>query len=121
MKFNKITFFRQHSVWLPRPWLLLLFLIITAVAVFFGLRNLAHYLALTEPKNGDYLIVEGWMSESSLNKALNVFVNGQYQYLITTGGLDQHCMQGSYAEKSASYFISKGLSAEKVIAIPTPE
>ena len=114
-------FFRQYSVRLPRLWLLLLFFIITAVVVFFGLKNLAHYLALTEPKNGNYLVVEGWVSESSLNKAFNFFVNGRYKYLITTGGLDKHCKRGSYAEKSASYFISKGLPAEKVIAIPTPE
>ncbi len=113
--------FRQQSIWLPRLWLVLLFLIMSAVAIFFGLKNLAHYLALTEPKNGDYLIVEGWIDESNLNKAFSVFVNGQYQYLITTGGLDQHCRRGSYAEKSAGYFISKGLPAEKVIAIPTPE
>jgi len=113
--------FKQYSIWLPRLWLLLLFLIISAVAVFFGLRNLAYYLALTEPKNGDYLIVEGWVSEGSLDKALNIFINGRYQYLITTGGLDKHCKQGTYAEKSASYFISKGFPAEKIIIIPTPE
>ena len=100
---------------------MLLFLIICVVAVFYGLRNLAHYLALTEPMHGDYLIVEGWVDESSLSQAHKVFIKGRYKYLITTGGLDKHCKLESYAEKSARYFMSKGLPADKIIVIPTPE
>ena len=114
-------FFKQHNIYLPSFWLLLLFLIISAASAFYGLRNLAHYLALTEPKNGDYLIVEGWIDENSLNQAHKVFIEGQYKYLITTGGLDRHCKLESYAEKSARYLISIGLSTEKIIVIPTPE
>lgn len=90
---------------------------------FLCLKNLGYYLAKTEIKHGQYLVVEGWLDEKNLDQALQVFrsTDNQYQYLITTGGPEhykQHTL--SYAEKSANYFISQGLSAEKIIVISTP-
>jgi len=105
--------------------MLLLCLIIGALG-FLGAKNIAYYLALTKPVHGRYLVVEGWLKQPELDQALKVFsqANGQYKYLLTTGGPDKRFSNASnlsYAEQSAQYFISKGFARENLIVIPTPE
>ena len=122
----KSTFFRQHTLLLPRCWLVVLLLLITGMLGFLAGKDLANYLALTDPVHGRYLVVEGWLDESELDQALQVFrhSNNRYEYLLTTGGPDKRFSNvgnSSYAEKSAKYFLSKGLAKQQLIVIPTPE
>jgi hypothetical protein len=43
------------------------------------------FLTPTQPCKANILIVEGWLSDSSLKAAKNEFKNNAYEYLITTG------------------------------------
>ena len=121
---NKSMFFKQYTLWLPRWWVIVLSLMLTALLVLFGLRNAAYYLAVSEPKHGNYLIVEGWLDDKSLDQALALFnSNSGYQFIITTGGPDERYSNTkhlTYAEQSADYLLAKGLPSKEIIVISTP-
>ena len=124
-KMNKSLFFKQYNLYLPRWWLVILLLVLSMGFGLFVIKNVAFYLATTQPKNGEYLVVEGWQSEASLQQALAVFNNKKhrYQYLITTGGPDTSHIKPqyeTYAEQSAAFLLSQGLDANKLIVIATP-
>lgn len=99
--------------------MLLFFITITL----FCFKNIALYLALNKPNNGQYLVVEGWQSEQSLLQALNTFREGSYQYLITTGGPDTRTVDPrykSFAEKSAAFLLSQGIDSKKLVIVSAP-
>jgi len=86
-------------------------------------RNIANYLAVTQPNHARYLVVEGWQDEYSLKQALELFQTSDYELLFTTGGPDLRQidpMYKTYAEKSAAFFVSQGLAQQKLIIIPSP-
>ncbi|MFT6587085.1 MULTISPECIES: ElyC/SanA/YdcF family protein [Cycloclasticus] len=122
---TKFSLFKQHNIWLPSWWVVLLLFLVSSFVVFFCLKNLAFYLATTTPKHGHYLVIEGWINNASLDQGLNIFRNSsnEYQYIIVTGGPD--IRDGSnppktYAELSAKYLLSKGVSKQKIIVISSP-
>jgi len=122
----KSTFFRQHTILLPRWWVVFVLLLLTVIISYLALKNVAGYLAVTEPIKGRYLVVEGWVDQEGLDQALQVFygVNSSYEFLITTGGPDKrlaHIGNSTYAEQSAKYLLSKGFAKQQLIVIPTPE
>ncbi len=49
------------------------------------LPNVKSFLTPTQPCKANILVVEGWLSDSSLKAAKNEFKNNAYEYLITTG------------------------------------
>ena len=119
----KSFFFSRHVVWLPKWWLILLGFLLISILMWVAVRHAATYLAVTEPINGQYLIVEGWQDETSLKQALAMFHLHHYQYLITTGGPDTRHIRPkykTYAEQSAAFLVANGLKADKLIVIPTP-
>lgn len=119
----KSFFFTQYTVYLPKWWFVTLLLVLSMIGTVTFIRNIAYYLAVTRPIYGDYLVVEGWQDESSLKQALDVFETKQYERLITTGGPDKSQLQPlykTYAEQSAAFFLSQGLSADKLIVIAAP-
>ncbi len=87
-------------------------------------KNLAIFLAYDSPVEGCYLIVEGWLGNSALLDAINIFKSGEYQYLITTGGAVT-CRGDrafdSYAEEAAAFIDNSGFDSSKLIIIPTPD
>jgi hypothetical protein len=120
---KKTVLFKRRQVWLP-TFLggIVIFFLLTGISLFI-LRNLAIFLAYSDPVKGDILIVEGWLGESTLLKAFNKFKEGDYQYLITTGGPVKGKINpdySSYAEKAGAFLVSKYLDKSKLIVIPTP-
>lgn len=51
------------------------------------------FLAMSARIDGDIMVVEGWMPDYALQKAVDDFKNGSYKLLVTTGG---SLVQGSY-------------------------
>jgi hypothetical protein len=122
---TKLLFFKRHSILLPRWWVALLLFLMSSLLVLLCVKNLAFYLATTAPKKGDYLVVEGWVNNASLEQALKVFRknSNKYQYIIVTGGPDSRDnseYSKTYAELSAKYLLSKGVSKHKIIIVSTP-
>jgi len=103
--------------------------IISLSVIFFSLiiclQFLHPFLAINKPIGGEIMVVEGWLPDYALEKAIADFQDGYYKSLITTGG---PLLKGShltkyktYAELTASTLINIGFDVNKLVVIPTPE
>jgi len=65
---------------------ILLVLMITGIVIYFSsLQRTMKFLTMHRPVDADFLVVEGWVEESVLSKAVDEFESGDYSYIITTG------------------------------------
>jgi uncharacterized SAM-binding protein YcdF (DUF218 family) len=96
-------------------------LILTLIIV----TNVHSFLAVTSPIKADVLVVEGWLADEALKKALNEFEKGTYTHIITTGiPLQRGYYLSEYkdfANLAAATLKAMGASDEKIIPIPTPD
>lgn len=47
---------------------------------------LPQYFAVNQPlSKADVLVVESWTDDEQLKKSIDIFINSDYQFLITTG------------------------------------
>lgn len=114
--------FVRRTLWLP-SWSLLVGLLLLCVALsYWGITRAAYFLALNEPLGEGVLIVEGWLDEPHLVRALYVYRSGSYQALITTGGpIQDGCEHfDDYATSALERLRGLGLSGESVYAVPSP-
>ncbi|MEH1800199.1 MAG: YdcF family protein [Nostoc sp.] len=124
-KFPTIKIIKRQEMWTltAQGWAIAIALI--AYLIFFILTHVHSFLAVTSPiESAEVLVVEGWLPDYAIEKALTEFQNGSYRQIITTGGT---LGKGSYltgyknfAEVSAATFVKLGLEEEKVVAVPTP-
>ncbi len=63
----------------------LIIAVFITLAVFTVLSLLPVFLAKTEKTDANILIVEGWLPQSALEKAVDEFHSGRYDYILTTG------------------------------------
>lgn len=115
---------RKRTVYLPtwRGWLLLL---LTAIALAaFAIRNIHAFLAVTAPVPANVLVLDGWMSDASLEEAIDIFREGDYDLLCTTGGpLTRGTLFApypTYAELAAGSLQKLGFDADLILTVPSP-
>ncbi len=105
-------------------WLFIGVLLLSLIGVI--LTQIQPFLAYNTPlKQADALIVEGWVPDNVIAKAMEEFQRGNYRVLITTG---LPISRGSYlskynnfAEIAAATLIALGLEEDKIKVIPAPE
>ena len=82
------------------------------------------FLAVTAPVEGNILVVEGWLYDDALERAVSRFEQGGYEYLVTTGGplvRGSHLSEyGSFAELSAAILTTSGFDRRRLVVIPSP-
>src|SRR3954463_16426800 len=82
------------------------------------------FLAENHPIGGEVLVVEGWIPDYALQKALATFRANHYLKIITTGGPLPQGMPfssyGSHAEFAAVALKLLGLGADSVVSVPSP-
>ena len=88
-------------------------------------KNMATFLAVNEPINADYLIVEGWLGKQELSQAYQAFNDGAYQYVIISGGpindnFNFNLDVSNHAERAARYLLAIGLDEKKMAIVPAP-
>ena len=88
------------------------------------LLYLHNFLALQRPlPNADVLVVEGWLSDQSLLKAIEEFKMGKYQLLVTTGlPLEKGYYLAEYktfAQLTEATLLKLGFPANQLVAVPT--
>jgi hypothetical protein len=117
-------FFRRRSVLLPTlPGLLLILLILGAIGVF-AFRNLAIFLAVSEPVDARYLVIEGWLGKHELKQSLEVFIEKRYQHAFVSGVPIKDSFNtgfSSLADRGYDYLLSIGFPEEKLTAVPAPD
>lgn len=83
--FGRIVFIKKKKCWQPTfaGWLILLF----ALAILFRLwmGTVAEYLSKDEPVKAKVLVVEGWIGDEALSKAVQYYKKNHYQHLVVTG------------------------------------
>ena len=94
------------------------------ISFIIGIHTLHPFLALNAPIHGDIMVVEGWLPDYALQKAVNEFQHGSYQLLVTTGGPllqgSNLAEYGTLAELAALTITKIGFDANTLVAIPTP-
>ena len=103
-------------------WIVILLTVIFSFLI--CIHTLHPFLALNARIDGDIMVVEGWVPDYALQKAVDDFQNGSYKLLVTIGG---PLAQGSYlaeygssAELAAATITKIGFDANVLVPIPTP-
>lgn len=115
----------QQEIWMPtlQGWLVCLGFAV-GVIIFF-LTHIYSFLAINLPIKADLLVIEGWMQDSKIEKAIAEFHRGGYQKLMSIG---PSFVQGShlsqyrnFAEVGAATLIALGFDSDKLVVVPTPD
>ncbi|MBE9128151.1 YdcF family protein [Coleofasciculus sp. LEGE 07092] len=81
------------------------------------------FLAVSSPIEADVMVVEGWLPDYAIKKAIAKFNRGSYRQLIATGlPLDKGYYLAQYknsAEITAATLIAFGFNKEQVVAVPS--
>lgn len=93
------------------------------VAIVLGL-TLQPFLALNQPVGRGLLVVEGWMPEYALTKAVELHKENVYEHIVTTGmTIPEGSILESYgtaADLCKTRLMLLGLPDDAVTAIPSP-
>ncbi len=104
-----------------RGWLLLV-LTLTVLSVV-TVRGVYPFLAVTEPVEGGLLVVEGWVSDVTMEATVAEFKRHRYAKVYVTGGPVEHSAwmynYKTFAEAGRGTLIALGLDADEVQAVPS--
>lgn len=87
--------------------------------------RISAFLAINSPVDGDILVVEGWMWDSSaMSEAADEFKRGRYEQLVTIGGPDGKgggtTDQMSSAELAAMRLRELGVEGSRIVVLALP-
>ena len=77
---------RRRQCWLPTWRASLLLALLTSVLGFVTIRNLYSFLAVSDPRPGGLLVVEGWAPDYAFEAALQEYKRNPYEKVAVTGG-----------------------------------
>ena len=95
---------------------------LVCLVIFMGLHP---FLALSRPVETRTMILEGWIPEASIKFAAELFLNNNYELILTTGGDTPDKKKGAsliddtYAESAKRTLIDLGIDQEKIVAVKT--
>ena len=119
-KFVRLTTIRKCRVLTPIGWVVLSMgfgLVMVSVILF-----VHPFLAPTKPIHGDILVVEGWLPDYALEKVKELFQQGSYQLLVTTGAkvrVGYHLSEyKTWAELAASRLKNLDFPEDKMMTAP---
>jgi uncharacterized SAM-binding protein YcdF (DUF218 family) len=116
--------FRRREMAVPtwRGWIVIVFLLVLTAAIL--VRTVYPFLAVSAPKPGGVLVVEGWSADYALTEAVQEFQRHPYDKLFVTGGPLEYGAPLSeyhtYAELGAATLIKLGAGTNAVQAAPAP-
>lgn len=100
-------------------------LLVLALAMFSAVtvRGIYPFLAVTEPVAGGLLVVEGWVSDVTMEGVLAEFKQHRYEKVCVTGGPVEHSawmtFHKTFAEAGRATLLNLGLDANDVQAVPS--
>ena len=109
----------MRLTWAGRLLVLLILLLLTIVVG----RRLPYFLSPNQPANGQILVLDGQMPDYAIEQAIEIFNQGKYELIVTTGSkidagfyVSEH---KTMADLSRGTFLALGFDSTKVIALPT--
>lgn len=116
--------FKRKEIWVPtwKGWLLFVAafaaLIVGAVAFTPG------FLAPTKPLGAPVLVVEGWISDVGLERAIQLAATNHYAMVICSGQNIEKGMDishyGTYADLGAARLLNLGFKGTNLVKVPGP-
>ena len=98
-----------------------LFLLILLLLNYFYRNNknqIVDYLSVTRIVEAEYLIIEGWISDESMNNAIAEFKQNDYKSIIVTGGpLEPYYLMSTEGFFEFSFPVSKKLEKGDTIQL----
>lgn len=107
----KDFWFKQRMVWWPTWRLWSLGLVLAGLTAYGLTARLYPWLGLSRPVQANILVVEGWVPDYILSASTNVFYQGGYERLCTSGG---PVNEGFYIAGIRDYAELASLSLEKM-------
>jgi hypothetical protein len=117
--------FRRRTCLVPtwRGWLLLV--VVFGTLSYIGVRGAYNFLAVSDPRPGGVLVVEGWSPDYALEAAVADFKQFSYEKVYVTGGpIEKGAPLSSYktyAELGTATLLALGLSSNVVQSVPAPK
>ncbi len=103
-----------------KGWLFLIFVLVLLLISF--ALSIHPFLRMSRPLDADVMIVEGWVSDKTIDAAMAEFKDKDYRLMITTGN---EIGRGKYlsdyktlADLAAATVIALGLNPNQVVAVP---
>ena len=117
--------FKRKEIWVPTWWGWLAGLLLAAAAAVVVIFAVPPFLSPTHPLPGArVLVVEGWLPEQGLEKALKVFAEGHYELLVVTGVPIEKGLSTSHYESFANMGVARlkemGFKGTNIVAVPAP-
>ncbi|MFT3781749.1 MAG: hypothetical protein QM790_06990 [Nibricoccus sp.] len=118
---RRFRLFQRRTVYLPTltGWGLIV-AVLLAPFVYWFFRG-EKLLSLTDRKQADILVVEGWMHELALFAAAREFETGGYKFIIATGEYTAEAgspYRWSYSDIAEKTLRRAGVPADKIIRVP---
>jgi len=116
--------FKRKEIWVPtwKGWLL--FCLLAVAFALATVRLAPSFLAPTKPVGARVLVIEGWISDTGLEEALQLHASNRYALVITAGQPIEKGMDishyGNYAELGASRLVNLGFKGTNLVKVPTP-
>jgi hypothetical protein len=112
----------QRECWTLSRRAKLLLLVMALGALFIGRQFFYSFLAVVNPVQGKYLVVEGWIPPYCLKETVVLFNSSHYQKIFTAGCLDLDDWglpsNETYAELAAERLNKLGISNGLIQAVP---
>lgn len=115
-------FLMRKTLWLPswKGWLLIFGLLV--LAGFGAVRGVHPFLATSDPKLAEFLVVDGWVPDYALKRGLDISVATHCRYLILTGGLVSGAVEpeDTYGRIALQRLKNLGGETEQVRVVDSP-
>ena len=116
--------FKRREIWVPtwKGWLA--FVCAIALFIFCSIRFTEPFLSPNKPVGASVLIMEGWMPEDGIRRAIELDQKNHYALVITSGqeiekGMDISHYE-NYAELGAARLLALGFANTNIVKVPAP-
>lgn len=117
-------FFRPRTIWWPTwpVWIFALFLLLVPFVTWWFAAE--PFLAATERRGTNALILEGWIGIDGVRAAHDEYLRGGYSYIITAGGMTENrwgSQRWNYANEAHDLLVRLGVPSDRVISAPAAD
>ena len=117
--------FKRKEIWIPtwKGWLI--FLLLLVALVFTSVRVTVPFLSPDKPVGARVLVMEGWVCEDAIRRAIELDAQNHYAMVISTGqeiekGMDISQYE-NYANLGAERLVALGFKGTNLVRVPAPK
>lgn len=122
---EKLNLIKRKEVWVitVKGWLVIGLISMILISSF--AKTVHPFFAVTDPKRGAILVVEGWLPRYAIERAVQEFKENGYRLIITTGGpiySQLPCIDyKNYADLASAVLQDLQVDPEKIVSVPAPD